>query len=79
MLMFTYTCYHLTHSTAIILLAGNSFSDGNLNNSEKIFVTPSVFSSALICHLEGCQLSYYKTIVGGLWVPPVSSTFVRHR
>lgn len=41
MLMVVYTYCHLTNSIAIILLVGNSFSNGNFNNYGKIFVTLS--------------------------------------
>lgn len=54
MLMFVYTYCHLTDSIAIILLVGNSFSNGNFNNYGKDFCN-SVFSSAFIFHLVRCQ------------------------
>ena len=70
-----YTYCHLTHSTAIILLAENSLFKWKLN-LRRVLSLPSAFSSpAPIFHLVRCQLSSYKMMLGGLSVPPI---FIRH-
>ena len=79
MLMFTYTYCHLTYSIAIILLAGNSFFKWKLEQFWEDFYNPlCLFFSCPYFQLVRCQLSSCKTTVGGLWVPAIFSTVIRH-